>query len=261
MRALPNHCLSSFSLAVFLLAAPSIQAQEDRPLEEVVWQDEAHTKPTLVPASTLARYDWLSPTLPEGSPLSPTEAEALRERIRWLVSTAKTRADRPCGPTGVDDYMSLTEGKQSLAEFVASAPMAVVARVDRLVPGWSPSWRRAASQVRLTVEEILVDTEHRLHIKQPVSFLLLQGDFSLGAIRLCREPEPGSLSPKPADLVVVVGYRDRANAGGVHPIGFFAMSGGQVLPGRHRSLLSHEPQPLAALRRELAEILDRTKDE
>jgi hypothetical protein len=252
MRAMPNPWLRIFSLALFLLAATAIHSQEDRPLEEVVWQDEAHTRPTLVPGSILARFNWLSPALPEGGPLDPEQAKALRERIRWLLSTSKARAQPPCGPAPVEEIMGPLPGKRTLAELVASAPMAAVARVDRLVPGWSPAWQGVASQVRLTVEQILVDTEDRLREKQPISFLFLLGDFSLGGVRFCREPAPGSLAPKPGDLVVVVGYRDRANAGGLHPIGIFALSGGQVLPGRHLSLRSHEPQSLADLRAELA---------
>ncbi len=235
-------------LAAGLLCAAAAFASPPR-ADEIVWLDPVHSQAYLIPQPLLERADWrnAAKAAPKGLPLTAEQAARLRERIATQLAALKSTSRAvACDPAPLAEALP-GAGGQSLADFARSAPLALVARVEGVVAGWSPGLSRPASRVLLTLETAARDAGGRLRAGDPLSYLLPFGDFQLAGARLCLAPGAGEVVPQAGDRLLVVAYPDRINGGNLHPIGVFSIRDGKVRPGAHRALARQEPLPLADL--------------
>ncbi len=185
------------AVLLLLLTLPA----EEAPCCDVLWLDEERTTPI-----------YLAPRLLFAAERDPRVSE---EIYNVFLASLKRQQESGQGCTEVVSGLALLDEpgepkRLSIAQLMTQEQVAVLGRVERVTPGWSPIYKHVVSLVEVKISKVYHDTEGIYSPNDRFTFLQRAGNLKIGEIELCTIYRPFPLMV-PGDSVIVVGRHAQAN--------------------------------------------------
>lgn len=142
--------------------------------------------------------------------MTPAQLESIRREV----------FERPAGPTicypsVLPEDVPLPPAPLTLERIFTHSPLAILAEVERVEPGWSPAYRRVESLVYARVVEVLRDDVDALDVGDRFTFLDPDGWLPVPSGRLCTAKPEGVYVPLRGETFALV---EQPEAGSAQPV-------------------------------------------
>lgn len=231
--------------------------------KDILWVDGKKDRLRFVPARCLAGIDFSSPSAAadlSALPLDEASAQTLVSAVegaRILKREAALKGEPPpCFPRiYYDTFRAPADpGSLSFADLAIKGQLAVVGRVVAATPGYSTSFNRPVTFIRVEVEEVLHDRTNAVGVGSAVTYLQLAGSFDIGEdATLCWEDRPGFFWAEPGQQVLLFGDdAPDVNEGFVALREVFPVQRDEVVPQPYQHLKAEQHSSLRSLRESIA---------